>query len=165
MKGFGRKLEGIVIGGLALIFVIWAASKCNSARRAGHAQTQKETPKSDNLTISDTTAKIAEQNPPAPPVAAPGIDPNADLARLFVVIDKLKLRKGPGLKKEVLAELSLYEQVYFLNEMTDSSYEINLGKMVVQEPYLKVRTKKGLEGWVYGAGISYLRKKHPGTLE
>ena len=75
------------------------------------------------------------------------------------------MKEWTGLKSKVLTELPLFEPVYFLNEMTDSTFEVNLGRMVVDEPYIKVRTKKGLEGWVYGAGISYIKKKHPGTLE
>ena len=171
MKGFRSKIEVILIAGLALFFLIWAVSKCNSTKAELQAKRAAEA-------AQDSLAMLEKQNQEqaAKQVAKPGpantqpkqnllADPNEDYARLFVVIDKLKLRSEPGLKSEVLAELNLFDQVYFLDEMTDSTFEVNLGRMVVDEPYLKVRTKKGLEGWVYGAGINYMKKKHPGTLE
>jgi hypothetical protein len=87
------------------------------------------------------------------------------LSRLYVTIDKLKLRKSPGLKSEILGELKLFDEVFFMNESTDSTYQLNLGKEIADEPYVKIKTKRGTVGWVYGAGVHYLKKKRPGTLE
>lgn len=171
MKGFRSRIEVILIAALALFFLIWAVSKCNATKAELQAKKAAEETQ-DSLALVEKQ----EQEKPAEPAANPQpataqpkqevvVDSNDDYARLFVVIDKLKLRSKPGLKSDVLAELSLFEQVYFLNETTDSTYEVNLGKMIVNEPYLKVKTKKGKEGWVYGAGISYMKKKHPGALQ
>ncbi len=171
MKGFRSKIEVLLIIGLSLLFLIWAVSKCNATKAELQAKKAAEAAQ-DSLALVEKQ----KQESPAPEAAKENpanvqprkdllADPNEDFARLFVVIDKLKLRSKPGLKSQVLAELRLYDQVYFLNEMTDSTFKVNLGRMVTDEPYLKVRTKKGLEGWVYGAGLSYIKKKHPGTLE
>lgn len=171
MNGLRSKIETIIIGLLALLFLIWAVSKCNATKAELRAKKASEAAQDslavvEKQTTKDTQSVIAKTDT-TQPKAQPKqmVDPNEDLARLFVVIDKLKLRKSPGLKSEVIAELQLFEPVYFLNEMTDSTYELNLGRMVVDEPYLKVRTRKGQEGWVYGAGLSYIKKRHPGTLE
>ncbi|GAB4250983.1 MAG: hypothetical protein Kow0027_14670 [Saprospiraceae bacterium] len=171
MKGFRSKIEVILIAGLAIFFLIWAVSKCNSTKAELQAKKAAEAAQ-DSLAMvekqkQEQPAKEAAKPEPANTQPQKDLlaDPNEEYARLFVVIDKLKLREGPGLKSKVLTELPLFEPVYFLNEMTDSTFEVNLGRMVVDESYMKVRTKKGLEGWVYGAGISYIKKKHPGTLE
>lgn len=171
MKGLRSKLEVLLIGGLALFFLIWAVSKCNATKAELQAKKAAEAARDSLALVEKQPKEEASKTAAKPDTAAarpkPDLmaDPNEDLARLFVVIDGLKLRKGPGLKSEVIAELKLFEPVYFLNEMTDSTFEVNLGRMVVDEPYLKVRTQKGREGWVYGAGISYIKKKHPGTLD
>ena len=52
-----------------------------------------------------------------------------------------------------------------MNEVTDSTYEVNLGKEKANEPYVKIKTKRGTVGWVYGAGVHYVKKKHSGTLD
>lgn len=185
MKALRSNLEVIVIGLLSLIFLVWAVSKCNSSKRT-HLAKAAEQARLDSLARADSLARLpvatqVDKSKQALPTPSPNSsaanptqngaaqastpDPNAELARLYVVIDKLKLRKAPGLKSEVITELPLFELVYFLNEQTDSTYEVNLGRMIVKEPYMKIRTRKGQEGWVYGAGLSYMKKKHPGTLE
>ena len=50
-----------------------------------------------------------------------------------------------------------------MNEVTDSTFQINLGKEVADEPWVKVRSKKGHVGWVYGAGVDYYKYKRPGV--
>ncbi|TAK32567.1 MAG: SH3 domain-containing protein, partial [Saprospiraceae bacterium] len=85
--------------------------------------------------------------------------------RLYVTIDKLKLRKEPKLNGAVIAELKLFDQVYFLDEMTDSTTQVNLGYEIADEPWVKVKSMKGQTGWVYGAGVHYAKKKRSGVLE
>lgn len=84
---------------------------------------------------------------------------------LFVTIDQLKLRREPGLKSETIAQLDLYEQVYFMNEKSDYTQEINLGTELVTDYWVKVKTKSGKVGWVFGAGVHYYKQKRKGTLE
>ncbi len=74
------------------------------------------------------------------------------------------MRKTPGLKGESLGELKLFDEVYYMNETTDSLYEVNLGREMAKEPYVKIKTKRGTVGWVYGAGVHYIKKKRSGTL-
>jgi Bacterial SH3 domain len=84
---------------------------------------------------------------------------------LYVTIDGLNLRREPGLKSENVAKLDLYEQVYFLNEKTDYTQELNLGKELVTDYWVKVKTKSGKVGWVFGAGVHYYKQKRKGVLE
>lgn len=84
---------------------------------------------------------------------------------LWVTIDGLNLRREPGLKAETVAKLDLYDQVYFMNEKSDYTQEINLGKEMVTDYWVKVKTKSGKVGWVFGAGVHYYKQKRKGTLE
>jgi Bacterial SH3 domain len=84
---------------------------------------------------------------------------------LYVTIDGLNLRKEPGLKAENIVKLDLYEQVYFLNQKSDYTQEVNLGKELVTDYWVKVKTKSGKTGWVFGAGVHYYKQKRKGTLE
>ncbi len=84
---------------------------------------------------------------------------------LYVTIDQLKLRKEPGLKSETIAQLDLYEQVYYLDEKSDYTQEINLGTELVTDYWVKVKTKSGKVGWVFGAGVHYYKQKRKGTLQ
>ena len=187
MKGLLSKIEYIVIGVFAIIFLMWAVSKCSSHKKhaqegavtearqdsldnAGQPQVPLPTPAPASpaatppgsvaqSTVVDTVkTPVSHMAKPAKPQEVPG-------SRLYVTIDKLKLRKTPGLKGELLGELKLFDEVYYMDEVTDSTFEVNLGKEMANEPYVKVKTKRGTVGWVYGAGVHYMKKKRTGVLE
>jgi hypothetical protein len=122
------------------------------------------------------------QNQPAQtadPVQAPGSSPTPSnqpatttpgstapkYSTLFVTIDGLKMRKEPNLKGALVTKLDLYEQVYFLNKKSEKPEEISLGYEKVTDYWVKVRTKSGKEGWVFGAGVHYYKMKRKGVLE
>lgn len=116
-----------------------------------------------------TTAKPSATPTPAKPSATPST-PSTSAATskystLFVTIDGLKMRKQPGLKGELVAQLDLYEQVYFLNQKSEKTEEISLGYEKVTDHWVKVRTKSGKEGWVFGAGVHYYKMKRKGVME
>lgn len=90
---------------------------------------------------------------------------NNNSTRLFVTIDGLKMRKEPGLKAPLVAKLSLFEEVTYLNQRTDWTQEISLGYEKVTDRWVKVRTKSGKEGWVFGAGVNYYKEKRKGVME
>jgi hypothetical protein len=204
MKGLLSKVEYIVIGVLALIFLMWTVSKCNAHKEEAQDQAAIES-QEDSLAQAENKKlppPIAQQpaaqpqpasspdtyqpidgSAPATTAAQPAADnatgakpgqaqatqttTNADAGRskLFVTIDKLKVRKTPGLKGELLGELKLFDEVYYMDEVTDSSYTVNLGTEKANEPYVKIKTKRGTVGWVYGAGVHYVKKKRSGVLQ
>ncbi len=201
MKGLLSKVEYIVIGLLAIIFLIWTASKCN-AQKEDAQSTEAIEAREDSLAQAANQPKAETPSPivqqPAAQTAAPASSPDTyqpidgsapaqtagttatsaakpaaetttqkepNLSKLYVTIDKLKVRKTPGLKGELLGELKLFDEVYYMNEVTDSTYEVNLGREKANEPYVKIKTKRGTVGWVYGAGVHYVKKKRSGVLE
>lgn len=166
------KAELIIILLFLIVFFIWMIPKCSSSQRTKRAellhrdsiaQLVDVIPK-DSAQVAQPDSAVAPT--PATPIPGSAASPiQTELNRLYITINKLKLRKDPDLKSEVLAELPLFEEVYFLNEVTDSTFEVNLGYEKADEPYVKVRTKRGIEGWVYGAGVHYHKKKRSGVLE
>ena len=142
-------------------FSVWAFSECNARRQALRTERTAPAP----------AVRAAEATAPALPrlqrdtvIAAPTADsvPAAPAAsRLYVTIDGLNLRREPGLSSPVIVKLALFDEVYYAEEVTDSTFRVNLGRAEVDEPYVKVRTKAGTTGWVYGAGVNYYRKANP----
>ncbi|MCB0520669.1 MAG: SH3 domain-containing protein [Lewinellaceae bacterium] len=180
MKGLLSKIEYIVIGLFALIFLMWAISKCNAHKEQAQEEASTEA-REDSLAnkaiptapttpaVSQTVATNAvadtAQARPSQSAAQPAKPAEPQGSKLYVTIDKLKLRKAPGLKSETIGELKLFDEVYYMDEVTDSTFEVNLGKEIADEPYVKVKTKFGTIGWVYGAGVHYVKKKRSGVLE
>jgi hypothetical protein len=176
MKGLLSKIEYIVIAIFALIFLVWTISKCSSHKEQAQEETAIEA-KEDSLAnaakqpaattplpaVADTSKAAATGAQAAAAQPAKPQEPQG--SKLYVTIDKLKIRKTPGLKGELLGELKLFDEVYYQDEVTDSTYEVNLGKEMANEPYVKVKTKRGTVGWVYGAGVHYVKKKRSGVLE
>lgn len=109
-----------------------------------------------------TTAPQPTTATPKQP-AAPAQGPR--YSTLYVTIDGLKMRKEPNLKADVVAKLELYEAVSFLNQKTEKAEEINLGYEKVTDHWVKIRTKSGKEGWVFGAGVHYYKMKRKGVMD
>jgi Bacterial SH3 domain len=100
----------------------------------------------------------APKKPTTPLIKAP------EQNSLYVVIDNLNVRKTPNLKGVSLGKLRLYDKVIFLNVVTDKPQKVNLGAEVANERWVKIKTKKGTVGWVYGAGVNYYKMKRKGNL-
>lgn len=169
-KGALPKIEIIIVGVFVLSFLIWMVPKCG-----GGGEKVDPLAEEDEIETDADTAKVTKPIPVVPPTDTTAAKQPATprptqtqqpaYSKLYVTIEGLNLRKEPGLKATVVAKLALFEEVYFLNEVTDSTTELSLGKEVAREPWVKVKTMKGQEGWVFGAGVNYYKKKRPGTLE
>ncbi|MCC6411711.1 MAG: SH3 domain-containing protein [Saprospiraceae bacterium] len=77
---------------------------------------------------------------------------------LYVVIDGLNVRSEPNPKAVAVATLKLNDKVFFLNKKTEWTQEINLDGKKTTDHWVKIRTKSGKEGWVFGAGVHYYKK-------
>lgn len=117
-----------------------------------------------------TTAPVSTLKPARTPTATTPTAPPTTAAApkystLYVTIDGLKMRKTPGLKGELVAKLELYQPVFFLNQKSEKAEEISLGYEKVTDHWVKVRTKEGKEGWVFGAGVYYYKMKRKGVMD
>jgi hypothetical protein len=163
------KMEVLIIIIFFIGFVIWAFDKCGDTKRAYSEQARAGSDtldelmnKSDSiagleLPAPDSTVRPANTSAPAT-VRRP---PAEKETVLYITIDGMNLRDEPTLQGKVLTRLDLYEEVTFLNEVTDSTQQINLGSVTADEPWVKVRGR-GHEGWVYGAGVEYYKRKLEG---
>ena len=175
-KSWLPKFEIIIIGVFFFSFILWAASRCGGIKKSADENIAVET-------LIDTTKAFAEptdiraayldslervrrrDSSYVSRVDTSRVSKPVNYARLYITINNLKIRKFPGLKEEVVAQLPLYDEVMFMDEVTDSTYQINLGYEIADEPWVKIKTKKGIVGWVYGAGVNYYKQKRTGVLE
>ncbi len=126
------------------------------------------TPIKQQAAANPGSTPTPQQSQPASP--APQSQPAAantapKQTMLYVTIDQLKMRKEPGLKGKSIGQLDLYSQVYFTGERTDWKQEISLGKEKVTDCWVKIKTKEGKIGWVFGAGVNYYKEKRKGVIE
>lgn len=152
-KGLLPRTEMVILIVLLGFFVLWALKQCSNDIKP----VQEEVQDSEELNETPDKQAIIDE------IKVDTIEIVKEVTALYVNINNLKLRSSPDLKSEVVGELKLGSKVIFAGEVTDSLYTINLGKKEVTEPYVKVKTWKGLEGWVYGAGVDYYQKQVEGT--
>jgi hypothetical protein len=95
--------------------------------------------------------------PNVPKTATPTM---ASGTMLYVLINGLNIRTKPDLKAKSLGKLKLNDQVYFMNEVTESAQTVRLqDKTEVSKPWFKIKTKRGTVGWVHGSGVDFYKRK------
>lgn len=156
-------LELLIIAAFFIGFAFWAINKCTATRANYIDRTEREHIRNLEDSLGRAIEDVQRDTPKVAPeqTLAPSTAPA--LSKLYVSIEGLKVRKSPRRDAEILESLPLFEEVYFLNEVTDSTSIVNLGKQTVSEPWVKIQTRKGRSGWVFGAGVHYYRRKHPGA--
>jgi hypothetical protein len=188
--GFWLNLETIIIGAFFLFFIVWAVQKCNQTAKIKQAELDKENGIQNRDTIERATRTVV--TPPAPltltPPAQttvqsivaptkPAVIPQTQPVKpttpsvvkptektLYVTIEGLNVRAEPNLKAKSFGKLKLHDQVAFLDKVTEGTQKLSLGTEEANEPWVKIRTKRGTIGWVYGAGVSYYKTKRKGVL-
>ncbi|MBP7821498.1 MAG: SH3 domain-containing protein [Saprospiraceae bacterium] len=180
------RIEVFAILGFFLLFMMWSISKCKKTKAefAEKELSEIEQGSADSLASNDqpndegiipstsiidknvkpdpTTTKAPAATTPKPQAS---VEPPSRFsgeggkAKLYVVINQLNLRTSPGLNATLIAKLNLFDEVLFTGEVTDTTSKINLGGVMANEPWIRVQTSNGKIGWVYGAGVSYYKKK------
>lgn len=156
-------LELIIIAVFFVGFAFWAVNKCSDTQSKYVNRAERDRLRDLEDSLGRKIEAIKSDTPKTSPIASPTVSTAPALSRLYVCLENLKVRKSPSTGAEILETLSLFEEVYFLNEVSDSTTTVNLGKQTVTEPWIKVQTRKGRAGWVFGAGVHYYRRKHPGS--
>lgn len=155
-----------------ICFIMWSVSRCGDKRaemRAAEIIENSEDlrpPTTDvrRDTVAVSNAATTVTTTVTTPTAAKPKPQTKNLGTtLYITIDNLNMRTHPHLDSAVVAQLPLFETVTFLNEVTEFKEEINLGKEMANEPWVKIQTKRGKAGWVYGAGVHYHKKKREGV--
>jgi hypothetical protein len=75
--------------------------------------------------------------------------------KLVLIMDKLHLRVEPGLKGEIITKLTKGKTVEDLGEVSSFLTPVKMDSVLYCEPWMKVKTDDGQEGWIYAAGIDF----------
>ncbi len=162
------RVELILILIFFIAFISWAMRKCGDTQKQFQEEAAIEQAEAiDSVaalpTVADTTPTelTARERARAQTPRERAI--REKFTPLYITINGMNVREEPKLTGKVVDRLELYEEVTFLNEVTDSTEEINLGQITTNEPWVKIKTRKGRVGWIYGAGVSYYKKKLEGV--
>ncbi len=155
-KNLLPKFEMVLLTIFLLTIIIWVIPKCGAGNK-----TNKRLPHSPgDVAQPDSMNAPAQAQPETDSSQHLVTEPQVQFSqytKLYVIIDGLNVRSKPGLKSSIIDRLPLGEEVYFLNEVSDSTQQINLGDRIADEPWIKIKTPKGRTGWVYGAGVNYYK--------
>ncbi len=149
-------MELILIGAFFVSFLFWAVSKCTVTQSKYEQEAAINAPK-------ETMDSVAQKEIDPVPVNKPAKKTTKtktvikEVSILYAVVEGLKLRKGPTRDSSIVQELTLNESIYFLNQVSPFKEKINMGTYIAEEPWIKIRTKSGHDGWVYGAGVNYYK--------
>jgi len=171
----GTRFQFLLFGLLLLALIIWANRQCTRSQ-SEYAQERRVDElleqRLDSLEQAATRPSTSSSSTSRPPVPAVDRDTiqggQMQIIRekstpLYITIENLAMRKGPGLNYEIVDRLPLYSEVNFLNEVSDSIHTIKLGNITPSEPWVKIRNLKGREGWVFGAGVDFYKYKLEGV--
>jgi hypothetical protein len=172
--GFLPKVEVLIILVFFASFMAWAISKCDATKKSFEDDPVEETTLNGDGTNAIDSVETSPTDPfpsgeapqlstTTPTVGQPTVSQQPRYSKLYITIDGLKMRKGPSLDSAVVLQMKLFEQVDFMNEFTDSTYQINLGYEMADEPWFKIQ-HRGKVGWVYGAGVNFYKKKREGAF-
>ncbi len=75
--------------------------------------------------------------------------------KLTVNIDNLRLRATAGEEGKEVARLPKGTIVYDLGEVSDFATKVKLRGIQFNEPWVKVKTENGVEGWIYAGGLHF----------
>ncbi len=158
------RAEYIVILLFFVLFLMFSMSRCNKTK--ARLQEASKTAQVDSIPRTNDSANTAERlvvirdSTPKPEVSVA----EKKITKLFVTIDGLNVRNAPNVKAKSFGKLKLYDEVVFMNDVTKETTKLSLGTTEANEPWIKIKTKKGTVGWVYGAGVSYYKTKKKGVL-
>jgi hypothetical protein len=143
-----RPVEMIGIALLVLAAMMFGLSKCSGDKKSGPKTTVSNSDSSGNSgqvhVMSENDEKV-----------------NALRRRLYVTMDSLKMRKEPNKDSELVKLLNYGDELIDMGEyQNEQSIRIS-ADYVATEPWIKIRTKDGITGWVFGAGVRTYPKKRP----
>lgn len=167
-KAMLPRFELLLVGVFFTIILIWGVSRCGSAKQEyieenGLLKLEEEKPQ------FESPAARMDPLPPKDSILQMPVEERTRTIRerytpLYITIDGMNVRSQPKLNASIVTRLKLFDEVIFLNEVTDFQTEVNLGDTTTVAPWVKIKTPKGKVGWVYGAGVNYYKTKLEGVV-
>lgn len=102
-------------------------------------------------TKSVESEKSAEENPTSQ------TEENPDNVLIYAWVNNLRIREKPDTKAPIITEVKEGTELEYLEQKTDFTQKINLRGTVYDEPWLKIKTLEGKQGWVYGGAVKFYR--------
>ena len=141
-----RPVELIGIGLLLFAAMMYGLSKCSSDKKTAKAP----------ITISDSLSSAQNLSEPVEDEKV-----NALRRRLYVVMDSLRMRRAPNKDSTTMKILPYGEELIDMG-VYENEQTIRISPEIsVTEPWIKVKTKDGKVGWVFGGGVRIYPKKRP----
>ena len=109
---------------------------------------------SDTNTINTETPQNEENIENSTPDATKN---TKEAVTVYTWVDNLRLRSEPDTNSDIVKELKEGESLLFLGEKSDFTKKVNLRGKLYDEPWLKVETNEGKEGWVYGGAVRFYK--------
>jgi len=144
-----RTIELVGIGLLLLAGLMYGVSKCSRS---------KSNVKKENVSNVENTDK---KNESVLQVDENDEKVNALRRRIYVTMDSIKMRKGPHKDSALAKILPFGEELIDMGDYQNEQTIRIAADNVATEPWIKVRTKEGMTGWVFGGGVRPYPKKKP----
>lgn len=156
-KGKLNNMEMLGIGLFFLAICLYGLSKCGKEDVPAEAIVTEEVVDSTTTDSTNTTeeegSSFSDGGDRATTTTT--VVPNTAAAKLYIIIDSLKMRSGPRLDSVVVDYLKYGEAVTDLGERTPlQKIRISVDE-VRTAPWVKVKTSKGKVGWAFGAGLQF----------
>jgi uncharacterized protein YgiM (DUF1202 family) len=116
------------------------------------------TPQNSRVITPNTVQQTQPQVAIAQPQPATTTVAQSSGQQLYVHESSLNVRTEPSLNAKSLGTLSFGAAVTYLSKTTDTQ-ELSVGARTVDEPWFKIRTKRGTVGWVYGGYVKFYAPK------
>jgi len=84
-----------------------------------------------------------------------GTNSTTDNIELTANLDNVRIRDKAGLSGKGVVTVEKGTTLLYLNEMSDFTDEITLRGIPYNDPWLKVKTSEGEEGWVYAGAVKF----------
>jgi|GEM_PF-1593230 len=122
---------------ISILLMLWAimATACNSSTESSSDSSQEES--------TEGTLDKQEQE-------HANYQANETL---LAWVDLLNVRAEPNTSGNIVASLRENAAVTYTGERTDDLHTIELRGISFQEPWLKIRTSDGKEGWIFGGAV------------
>jgi hypothetical protein len=105
-----------------------------------------------------TAASAQEETVPFNPNGGGNAAEGGREITFYTVVSDVKMRAQPGLDSKIIGKLPKDMAVTYLNVRTDKTQKLTIDNTPYDEPWLKIRTKKGTIGWVYGGTVRAYKK-------
>lgn len=145
------RLNNMELFGIALFlvfFLMYGISKCSQEPEKDEVVVDEHA--DDSLSVENIS--VVETNITLPPRK---VDTSSFKNKLYITTDSLRIREEPQIGAALIGYLSLGEEVIDLGERTvHEKIRINADESRTA-PWVKIKTKKGLKGWAFGAFMQF----------